>query len=256
MSNYSNLPLSQRIARANAATECEKVMSLHVYWHAAGIHREEYQQYWSKRQDITWAHGFGQMGNRWTYWKRYVLDQETNTFATFRRVLNKYPEVAEAPDYRTISEMSNHYLTSQIIEVAEDAQSCKALFYTPGFINSFCTDNGKCRGTMLWERYGADFIYEDGKWVYLNLRVCPDIGGAIGRGGFGEPREMAPPPPPQGDGDNAPPQRPAEDPLEIPGPLYNQWSPLRVPPDDPPVPVPYKTLSDVKLYSDVKTLVD
>lgn len=248
--------LSQRIARANAAIECEKIMSLHCYYHAAGIHREEYTDYWSKREDITWAHGFGQMGNRWTYWKRYVLEQETNTFGRFRQVMKKYPEVKEAPDYRAISEYSNHYLTSPVIEVAEDAKSCKALFYTPGFIVSFCTDTGKCRGSVLWERYGADFIYEDGKWVYLNLRVCPDIGGTVTSGGFAEPMEM--PGPPKGDGEKAapPPAKPAEEPLEIPGPLYRNWSPLQVPQAMPPIPMPYKTLSEAGLYSDVKTLTD
>jgi len=233
-------------------------MSLHVYWHASGIHREEYQQYWSKREDITWAHGSGQMGNRWTYWQNYVLSQEVKTFTTFKNVMAVYPEVKEAANYRAIGEYSNHFLSSPIIEVAEDGLSAKGLFYTPGYIAGFATVNGKVRCGSLSERYGADFIFEDGKWVYLNLRVCPDIGGDANGGGFGEPREMPQmPPPDQQGGDKkapAPPQDPVSAPWDIPGPIYRNWSATQVPQYMPPMPLPYKTLSETFLYSDVKTL--
>ena len=51
--------LHTRIQRAVGAVECEKVMSRHVYWHSAGIHRDEWEEYWSKKVDITWGHGWG-----------------------------------------------------------------------------------------------------------------------------------------------------------------------------------------------------
>ncbi len=250
----SNLTLSQRIARAAGTIECEKIMSLHVYWHAAGIHREEFEQYWSKREDITWAHGFGQWSTRWTYFQNYVLGQEIDTFINFRKVISKYPQVKKVENYRKINECANHYTTSPIIEVAGDGMSAKGLFYTPGYIGSFINDHGKVEMFTLSERYGADFIYEDGKWVYLNLRVCPDISGEIGGGGYGEPREEIPgeePPPP--------PQRAADSigaPAEIPGPIYLNWSVTQVPQKMPPLPMPFRTQSDTFLYSDVTAVAE
>lgn len=284
---YEHLPLSQRIDRAVAAVECEKAHSLHVDWHAAGIHREEYTDYWSKRNDITWAHASGQMGNRWTYWQNYVLGQELKVLNNFRQTKEIYPEVENAPDWRTLNEYSNHFVTSPIIEVAEDAQSAQALFYTPGYIAGFASANGQQRCMVLYERYGADFVFEDGQWLYLNLRVCPDIGGQIDGSGFAEKAAGggpggpggapggAPPagggegpggPPPEGGpggpggpgGDGPPPQQAQQvdisAPNDIPGPLYNQWSPTQMPQQEPRMPLPYKTQADIRLNSDVKTL--
>lgn len=258
---YEHLPLSQRIDRAVAAVECEKAHSLHVDWHAAGIHREEYTDYWSKRNDITWAHASGQMGNRWTYWQNYVLGQELSTLTNFRKLKEKYPVVESAPDWRTLNEYSNHFVTSPVIEVAEDAQSAQALFYTPGYIAGFASLNGQTRCMVLYERYGADFVYEDGQWLYLNLRVCPDIGGQIDGSGFAE-KQAGPggPPPgdaPKGDKKDAPPPQDQpvsiNAPTEIPGPLYFQWSPTQVPQQEPCLPRPYKTQADIKLNNEVYT---
>jgi hypothetical protein len=44
--------------------------------------------------------------------------------------------------------------------------------------------------------------------------------------------------------------------LKIPGPLYNELTITQVPQAHPQIPEPYKTQSDIKLYSDVKTLED
>jgi len=43
-------------------------------------------------------------------------------------------------------------------------------------------------------------------------------------------------------------------PTEIPGPLYNQWSPTQMPQQEPRLPMPYKTQADIRLNNDVKTL--
>ena len=176
--------LHTRIARAYGAIECEKLMSRHVYWHSAGIHRKEYEQYWSERLYITWGHGFGQQANRHCYYNSYVLEKEKNAFKSFLDIREKYPEVENVVFPEALAEYSNHLTTTPIIEVADDGLSAKGLFYTPGFINGHCGANGKMRSQALWERYGADFILEDGKWVYTHLQVCPDIGGNVGMGGF------------------------------------------------------------------------
>lgn len=264
----SELTLTQRIDRAEGAIACEKVMSKHCFYHAAGIHREEYYEMWSSRQDITWTHGFGQMGDRDQYYNNYVLNQERDTFQGYMNLWEAYPEVREffgttrhMMEYRALNEEAMHLITTPIVEVAEDGQSARCLFYTPGLIFSTLNPQQEREGQWMSERYGADFVRENDEWLYLNLRICPDIIAPMdifpwaGDGAF----VMGPPPGAGGgEGEDAPPPPTAGGGmmLKIPGPLYNTYTPDRVPPDAPEIPVPYKTLSDLKLYSDVKTLED
>lgn len=259
----SELTLSQRIDRAEGAIECEKVMSKHCFYHAAGVHREEYYEMWSSREDITWAHGFGQMGDRDQYYQNYVLNQEAGTFQGYKDLWDVYPEVKgvmgstrRMMEYRALYEEAMHLLTTPIIEVAEDGQSAKCLWYTPGLIFSTLNPQRTREGKWISERYGADFVKENGEWLYLNLRVCPDIVSPMdcfpwaGDGAF---VRQAPQAVASGD---APAAKGGGMGLKIPGPLYKEYSPDRVPPEAPGIPMPYKTQSGIKLYSDVQPLID
>ena len=276
--------LHTRIQRAVGAVECEKVMSRHVYWHSAGIHRDEWEEYWSKDVNITWGHGWGRQDDRYSYYFSYVLEKERNAFKSFMRTKLKYPDAANCTRLDSMAEYSNHLTTSPIIEVAEDGKSAKGLWYTPGFINSHASDNGQIRSQALWERYGGDFVLEDGRWLYKNLRVCPDIGGNVGGGGFAYRVRMPFPPPAPKDGkggsDGAPqmpppdmgssnedipglmPKKPgasgAAQPMVMPctpGPLFTDWTKLTVP-QVVPIPEPYKTDSEIWHYNDNKCLDD
>jgi len=272
--------LHTRIQRAVGAIECEKVMSRHVYWHSAGIHRDEYEDYWSKRVNITWGHGWGRQGNRHSYYYSYVLQKEENAFKTFLQIRENYPDVENCPRVDSVAEYSNHLTTSPIIEVAEDGMSAKGFWYTPGFINSHASANGQIRSQSLWERYGGDFILEDGKWVYTNLRVCPDIGGSVGGGGYAYRVRMPMGPPPETQKDGAGPGGPGgpggapggapdggkpkkmknpatQDMVEpcVPGPLFTDWTKLTVP-QVVPLPEPYRTESEIWQYGENPRLAE
>lgn len=248
------MTLSQRIHRANAAVECEKVMSRHVYYHAAGIHREEIEEFWSKRPDCTWAHNFGQMGSLENYTLCYAGDQERDTLALYEELQTVYPEVTDkekVPDYRALYEEAMHFYTSTIIEVAEDGQSAKGLFYTPGCIFSTLNPQKAREGRWIYERYAADFILEDGKWVYLNLKVCCDGAGEMDCGDWlAEGFRPGPPPDAEGDGENPPPPPPGGGhPIMHPGPLHYDLSPTQTPQHRPFIPVPYKTFAETYNYA-------
>ena len=38
--------------------------------------------------------------------------------------------------------------------------------------------------SVLWERYGSDFVCEDGEWKYLHEHVCPDMVGGMDVGNW------------------------------------------------------------------------
>ena len=165
--------LHTRIQRAVGAVECEKVMSRHVYWHSAGIHRDEWEEYWSKSVDITWGHGWGRQDDRYSYYFSYVLEKERNAFKTFMGIKLKYPDVENCTRLDGVAEYSNHLTTSPVIEVAEDGKSAKALWQ----FQAADTRVTACGPLSIWKigYMAADLVEEDGEFKVLNLLYALDI---------------------------------------------------------------------------------
>jgi hypothetical protein len=251
--NVKELTVSERIDRAVAATECENLMSLHCYYHAGGVHREEIEEFWVKEQPLTWAHNFGQMKGLENYTACYADDQEANAEAYYALLEAVYPEVATVRDRRALTEEAMHLLVSPIIEAAADGKTAKGLWYTPGCIFSTLTPRKEQEGMWIWERYGADFALENGRWLYRNLKVCCDIAGAMDEADWGlSPPMSGPPPGAEGeDGAGAPPPndgRKASE-VNVPGPLHYNLSPTQTPQDRPKMPLPYETFGETHDYA-------
>jgi len=243
----SKLTLSERINRAVAATTCEKIMSLHCLYHAGGIHREEIEEFWTKREDCTWSHNFGQMDNKTNYIECYADEQEANAVQIYEQVVPIYPEVSKVKDRRALIEVAMHLLASPVIEVAEDGQSAKGLWYTPGCIFSTLNPQKAKEGMWMWERYGADFILENNKWVYLNLKVCCDMAGMMDADNWpfmedsGEPQSDK-------EEDSSKPDS-SDVSVGIPGPLHYVLSNTQVPQERPYIPQPYRTFKETYSYA-------
>ena len=171
----SNLTLDQRLHNAFASQAVENIKTLHAYLHAASHSFEEWDQLWSRSDDITWAHGFGRMVGWDEVWYGSVLKYDADVIDLYCRLLEMYPEV-NGKDPRACGLGGLHTLASGVVEVAEDGQSARTFYLTPGSMASTHSPSGRRAGNMLWERYGSDFIYQNGKWLYFHEHVCPDFG--------------------------------------------------------------------------------
>lgn len=238
--------LSERIDRAAAASECEKVMSLHCLYHAGGIHREEIEEFWTKREDCKWSHNFGQMNNKKNYIECYADEQEASAVDIYEQLEPIYPEVKKVKDRRALIEVAMHLLASPVLEVAKDGQSAKGLWYTPGCIFSTLNPQKAKEGMWMWERYGADFILEDGKWVYLNLKVCCDMAGMMDAENWPFVEAPQEPPSEEDDSSKADSSRVA---VGVPGPLHYMLSGTQVPQERPYIPQPYRTFEETYSYA-------
>ena len=163
------LSLSQRVTRAADSCELERVLATHNYLHAASRSIEEWTTVWSKRDDTSWAHSFGRMRGFASIWMGSVVDYDQQCIDNYRTVAKNYPEVA-GMDYRPLYNNAMHTLTNGIIEVADDGESARASYLTPGLLYSFLNDDKKPWGAMLWERYGMDFVKENGEWKFCTIR--------------------------------------------------------------------------------------
>jgi hypothetical protein len=220
----SEKTLEARIERLEAIHEVEQVMARRSYYHTAGRHDLELTETWSRNRDDLRLEleDWGLWVGRESVWKAYV---ESNPFGY------PYPGI-----------MSEHTLTTGVIEVAADGQTAKGIWISPG--HETIPFDPQPIAHWCWNRYGVDFIKEDGEWriwhlhIYTTLRTPYDtdwVESSINR-----PAHF----PPEGDG--MPGMHPPDEPI-----TFNQ--PYRI--DEarelqPFLPEPYETWSDTYGYTD------
>lgn len=244
-----NLSLSQRIWNCAATQEAEFVHATHTYLHARANATEEWSQIWSQDEDVSWAHAFGRMRGFKSVWNGSVTLYDVKATQRFQGAYEAMPEIGGF-DIRPLMELSLHSLATDIIEVADDGKTARAFFLTPGLISSAVSDNGKRRCSGLWERYGADFIFEDGCWLFLHEQVCPDMGIGCDAGNPGMENYLKTKGGPGGPGGPGG-LRTMPD-CEDPGPLHSNWSVTQTVQNTVPWPEPYATLDNDNTYTKKK----
>jgi len=140
---------AQKLAQASKDyQDIMNVASMHEYYHNAWEHRAEIENAWSKRDDISWKNNTDFYKGRKDTWRFYVTNAET------------LPKTGG---------FAYHMLTTPIILVAGDGKTAKGIFM------SFGNVAGAMKGSTMadWteEKYGIDFIKEDGKWKIWHLRT-------------------------------------------------------------------------------------
>jgi hypothetical protein len=131
-----------------------------------------------------------------------------------------------------------HPLTTPIIEVAGDGQTAKGMWYSPGQVTEVSSD-GKPSANWIWEKYGVDFVKEDGAWKIWHIHMYTDFFTQVGKSWTDETADA-----PMGVG---------QPPVAIPRPdkeeeTYKVYSMTQVPQDAPRMPEPYYTFSETFSY--------
>ncbi len=244
------LSLHQRIMNAAASQEVENVKARHTYYHGRADATGEWDNIWAMNKNAAWAHAFGRMRGGDQVWFGSVTQYDKMCFENWLNIFERYPEVG-GKDPRPLMEASVHTLVTDVIEVAADGQSARGSFITPGVIHSRLTDDGHPYCNVLWERYGSDFVLEDGEWKYLHEHVCPDILTRMDMFDWarGEYERLTDPNPVEA----APPTLGDPPPVTDPGPMHMPYSVLEKPRNTCPWPEPYETLDNDNSYA---SLVD
>lgn len=245
----NKLSLHQRIVNAAASQQVENVKAGHAYYHGRADSTAEWGSLWSHSEDVSWAHTFGRMRGFEQVWYGSVSYYDALAMKKYVNIFSMYPEIG-GKDPRQILEVSVHTLVTDIIEVAADGMSARGSFITPGIVSTRMTEEGKPYAMILWERYGSDFVCEDGEWKYLHEHVCPDIIGELDHTnwaredfetqlqhdqyiGFNPDMGTWMDPPPVTD----------------PGPMHLPYSVILPPQDTVPWPEPYDTLDNNNTYT-------
>ena len=240
-----NLSYSQRVHNANAVMEAENLQATHCYLHAASRSKEEWSEFWTRRDSCSWAHGFGRMRGFDQVWYGSVGTYDANTYENYIDLLPVYPEIG-GMDPRPLMVVSMHTLASGVIEVADDGKTARAAFFTPGTLFSVLNDDKRKDATVLWERYGIDYIYEDGRWLLYHTQVCPDLCCTFDDVNIARKKytELTSPAGEKPHVSNNPPP-----PCADPGPLHNNHSPVQPVQNTVPYPVPYAAMDNDNSYT-------
>lgn len=164
----------------------ENLMSRHVLYHCYGEHRAEMEEIWVQEPANQATASFGQ--NQGYYvgydaiWEAYVEGHDSSWLETAKAQAEKLGiDISDMTDeeiletYGGMGQLLLHVTTTAIIEVAEDGQTAKGYWYSPGMI----AESGQSANT-IWEAYGADFIKENGEWKLWHLHMYTDFMCAFG----------------------------------------------------------------------------
>ena len=247
-----HLSVEQRLEQALASQQVEKLHGKHNYFHARNFSAEEWSTIWSQSDNTAWAHGFGRMRGFDQIWYNSVTMYDYSVYETYIDLVQMFPEIGGL-DPRPTMELSMHTLVNGIIEVAEDGKTARSSFVTPGMLYDCINSMAVKQGISFWERYGSDFVCENGSWKYLHEHVCPDFGmpfDFVNMAAGEYEREVNPAlggplPPPTGRDDRVE--------LADPGPLHQKYSIFQPVQNTVLWPEPYVSMDDQHSYA---TLVE
>ena len=171
--------------RALDVQAVENIMNRHVMYHCYGEHRDEVEEIWvqekENRETATFGQNQGFMLGFGAVWDGYVIGHDTSWLSSAKRYCEQNGiDVSDWTDdeilevYGGVGQLLLHVTTTAIIEVAEDGQTAKGFWYSPGMIK----ETGGSASAM-WEAYGADFVKEEGGWKLWHLHMYTDFGGSF-----------------------------------------------------------------------------
>lgn len=181
-----NLTLEQMVHWGEACNEIEYEYSIHSYYNfkyrsIGGRPGKTSPMNWADTENIVGSHSFGGMvgyENAEIGWGGGRKDPEETARRNERMkrdTLKQYPMLADVYDMGTVGSVGLHSVATSVFEVAEDGMSARASFYTPGIMAGNTGRDGMQDGSIMWERYGTDWVFENGAWVTLHNHVAEDF---------------------------------------------------------------------------------
>jgi hypothetical protein len=241
---------------AKAWVSCQNLMSTHNYYHGVNHNLEELADIWVK-EDGAYAKTatFSQPQGVWEGIDLIKITYGNPKTKNPKQSLKEM--VKNEPTAYPVGAMGIHMNTTPVIVVAGDGKSAKGIWYSPGPLLNYTGQKDKdgndlAGGMVFFEKYGADFVKEDGEWKIWHIQMFYDYVFSVGSDWTkpGAKQQQAQPMPAGEKKDQAaaPPDDGRPKPTRANPIQYEQWSPTRVSSITPKIPVPYYTFSETFSY--------
>jgi len=160
------LTLEQMIRRLWDAEEVRKVMARYAYLHNAHAHEETAALFALERDDV-WVQcgGIGKYNGPEGI-RKFFIDWHHSLGGDPRGAFNE------------------HLLTTELVEVAGDCQTAKAVWMSPGVETrriqlpdqrAAAESDGELEAQWIWGKYAVDFIKVNGVWKFWHFTITMDF---------------------------------------------------------------------------------
>lgn len=146
--------LEHELERLQAINEIQNLMGRYEYLHTVNNHKAIVELYSEKAPDV-----FVNIGVR-GHWVGKGKEAARRAWGTFIDM-----------DPNTPGNMPIHPITTPVIEVAKDGKTARGVWIGTGFVASKDAQTGEPKCSWEWDKYGVDFIKEDGKWKFWHFHV-------------------------------------------------------------------------------------
>ena len=147
--------LELELAKEKAVTQIQNCMGRYAYMHTAGMHTRCLDCFANGDPELSIEIGPSGI-YRGPDAAQRIYDKGHNQYENAR-----------------IGFMAEHTLTTPVIEVADDLQTAKALWISPGHETDLDPETGKYEGDWMWGRYAMDFKCIDGQWKIWHFQMFP-----------------------------------------------------------------------------------
>lgn len=141
--------IEQRLQRVEDFQQIQNIMGKYVYYVMAGLQDEIGEQFFSKRPDT--REYLGEQG----YW------EGPNAWG---KVAAQMAKIRPSSPEARVGTMAMHAPICPVIEVAGDGKTAKGVWIGLGVLAMKNRETGEPTGAWEWDKYGVDFIKEDGVW--------------------------------------------------------------------------------------------
>jgi hypothetical protein len=231
--------LENRIRKLEAAREIQNLMGRMTYMYEGGEYEQMLEQFAGHTDGVTAEMAvFGQVKGLEGARKVIVefwTEQYKRHEAEMRR---RYPEDANETGRNGVMDLQA--LSSPVIEVADDLNTAKGMWYAPTVATEFHPGDDMPSGHKVWLKFAVDFVNENGAWKIWHYHILPSFNTTIGKSwvesSLAMEEHFASLPP-----DAAP---PAWGPVTA----YHAYSVHEPPVNDPKPPIPYGAFNETFSY--------
>ncbi|MGI6334498.1 MAG: nuclear transport factor 2 family protein [Saccharofermentanales bacterium] len=151
-------PLENMLKKLWIIQECRNQMGRYEFYHSQKRHEDCYKLFALKHNDC------------------WLENNDLGFFRgpeSIRRFMVDFHLAIDGEDTR--GSFCQHDLTTEVIVVADDLKTAKAVWMSPGVETRRDPVNGKLTSYWCWVKYAVDFIEEDGEWKFWHFTIFSDV---------------------------------------------------------------------------------